>query len=316
MQKIGGLNLGQYGECLPNEDRSYGGNAFYVDMVPASAFHSNLRAMLPLAQWKELSTYVRARNHERCEICNSALRLEAHERWHFDPQTRLQTLKRIMCLCKQCHLSVHIGLAGQLGLAQSIHAHIMEITGWTKKQLTEHVDGARDEWSKLSKGTWNIDVSMVQAIGMTIASETDIKNKIAGKNDQLSKEQGKLVLRTGIGTDDEFSVSLTAEVRANWVVVLAEDDADLLDGIALSNTLGLLYVAKPKESVNPDRPTLSAAKFVHAFTNPTPFKKGAHVKAAKDKPNLPVRFMVTSTDQIPEEDVAKFLPLGFIFTMG
>ena len=52
------LNFDQYGDSLPGEDRSFGGNSYYADLVPSGAWFSNLRAVIPASQWKELSAYV------------------------------------------------------------------------------------------------------------------------------------------------------------------------------------------------------------------------------------------------------------------
>ena len=51
------LNFDQYGDSLPGEDRSFGGNSYYVDLVPLRAWFANLRAAIPASQWKELSGY-------------------------------------------------------------------------------------------------------------------------------------------------------------------------------------------------------------------------------------------------------------------
>jgi hypothetical protein len=37
--------------------------------------------------------------------------LEAHERWIYDAPTGVQALRRLICLCTQCHTVTHFGLA-------------------------------------------------------------------------------------------------------------------------------------------------------------------------------------------------------------
>ena len=98
------FDFSAYGSALRGEDRLYGGNKFYVDTIPPTAFFSNLRASMSQYEWKKLSEYTRKRAGGRCEICSSDRRPEAHERLSFDASTRVQKLERLMCLCKACHL--------------------------------------------------------------------------------------------------------------------------------------------------------------------------------------------------------------------
>ena len=316
MKKKAALSFEKFGEALPGEDRSYGGNEFYVDMIPSSAFFSNLRAMMPIAQWKELSTYVRSRSQNRCEICGSDVRLEAHERWQFDKQTNLQTLKRIMCLCKQCHLSVHIGLSGQVGLRELTDSHIMSITGWTKEQLAEHIRKARVEWLVLSKIAWMPDVSIVLETGITINSSSSTKENILNKNNQIGGANKKTSLTIDGGTSAELTIDLKTQLRDNWVVIFAETDEEMLGGILLSDTAGLSYVAKPSDSVDPKSGSLKLEKFIEAFNNPTPSKGDAFIAEALRQPNLPQRFILEGAGEISPYLLAKFLAIGKIFSLN
>ena len=98
MAKKEPLACQQFGDTLPGKNREFGGNSFDVDLVPSGAWFANLRAAMLLAQWSALSAYVRSRSQNRCEMCGSDLRLEAHERWQFDAVTGTQTLMRMICL--------------------------------------------------------------------------------------------------------------------------------------------------------------------------------------------------------------------------
>lgn len=58
-----------------------------------------------------------------CEACGStedrAERrwLEAHERWSYNSKSSLQSLRRLVCLCSECHHVTHYGLAEIQGAA-------------------------------------------------------------------------------------------------------------------------------------------------------------------------------------------------------
>jgi hypothetical protein len=47
----------------------------------------------------------------------------------------VQTLRRLICLCNQCHTVTHFGLAQIRGLADEALAHLRTVTGMTASKL-------------------------------------------------------------------------------------------------------------------------------------------------------------------------------------
>jgi len=160
------ISLEQYPDSLPGEDRSFGGKNFSVEIVPPGAWFKNLRSMISRSQWNLISRYVRDRAGNRCEICDSDQRMEAHERWIFNEETKTQKLVRLISLCKKCHLGTHFGLAGQLGIAKEIKQHIFAVTGWTEAEFQAH--RSAQPIAKF-EGNWIIDVSIVKIAGVTLS---------------------------------------------------------------------------------------------------------------------------------------------------
>ena len=73
----------------------------YVDLVPTSAWLSNLQAELTGLEWRSCSAFVAARAAHQCEVCGSRSgRLECHERWSFDEVTGIQRLTSLQALEK------------------------------------------------------------------------------------------------------------------------------------------------------------------------------------------------------------------------
>ncbi|MEH6372814.1 hypothetical protein V7793_00390 [Streptomyces sp. KLMMK] len=74
----------------------------------------------------------------RCEACGAgedrqATRwLEAHERWVYDEARRVQTPKRLICLCTDCHTVTHFGYAQVRGLEAQAFAHLVKVTGMVR----------------------------------------------------------------------------------------------------------------------------------------------------------------------------------------
>ena len=95
-------------DLLPGEDRSLGSGLF-VDLVPSSCWFTNVRSCVVAKDWERLRRMITARAGHACEVCGATpdpaakTWLEAHERWTFDPATRVQRLGRLICLCTPYH---------------------------------------------------------------------------------------------------------------------------------------------------------------------------------------------------------------------
>jgi hypothetical protein len=84
----------------------------YVDLVPQTAWFSNVRAILTETQWRNVRSQVAENARHQCQICQgrgSAHAVEAHERWSFHVETQTQVLLRIEALCPACHQVTHFG---------------------------------------------------------------------------------------------------------------------------------------------------------------------------------------------------------------
>ena len=90
-------------ELLPGEDRNFGGDALFVDLVPDSCWFTNVRSCVSKRDWDRLRTMIYRRAGHRCEICGAGREpaaqvwLEAHERWSYEFATRTQHLVRLIC---------------------------------------------------------------------------------------------------------------------------------------------------------------------------------------------------------------------------
>ena len=283
------LNFEQYGDSLPGEDRTFGGNAYYADLIPSSAWFANLRTVIPAPQWKELSAYVRHRHQYRCEMCGSDKRLEAHERWLFNKETGTQRLMRIMCLCKMCHLSVHIGLASQLGFREEIENHIFSISGWEKNDLSAHMNDAREKWQSLSRASYKMDVSIAENVGITVHGPDTIQRNIAEKKTALAQERSKSMILNAHGENIHHCV--LDSIREGYVVILPKTDTDMLDGVPLSDISS--GVAKHPENIRGEAVHIPLALFVKAHNNPISVQYKKDIKQAlMDDQHTPRRLIV------------------------
>jgi hypothetical protein len=311
MAKRSHLNLEQYGESLPGENRSFGGNELYVDTIPQSAWFTNLRAMMPISQWQKLSAYVRHRNNDTCEICGSKERPEAHERWLFDEKTETQKLMRLMCLCRMCHLSTHFGYAEQIGFLEDVKKHFFAVNGWGDEELKKHLIANKEKITDNSKSIkWKIDVSIVQNVGINIYNEEELKNNIEKKREAIKNAQ-----RNSSIEFENVPLDLSRELRRGHVAIIAEKESDSLGSIPLSRD-GIdpvCYIAKPSSEVRKDAKQIPLTLFIKAHNNPITMKSRSHIEESLKNDKTPRRFIIKKT-WIDYDLAIDYFKYGIIFS--
>jgi hypothetical protein len=221
------------------ENRTFGGNQLFVDMIPRTSFYRNVRAMIYKGDWSIISRYIGDRVGNKCECCGidctkvgkdplsygsdlitleelsgvkledipeiiikqvglnpeewpedlfdfyyngkeqlnqmkktveiwNTPRLEAHERWSYNEETKIQKLERIIALCHRCHSLTHHGLAGIRQVHKFAEKHLMKTNEWTEEQVSEHCTEQWSLWKERSKIEWILDVSLISNSGLEV----------------------------------------------------------------------------------------------------------------------------------------------------
>jgi len=167
---------------LVGEDRNFGSGLF-VDLVPQTAWFTNVRSCVSGLDWDRIRRMVTSRAGNCCEICGGErdakdkIRMEAHERWEYDDADRVQILRRLICLCTRCHTATHMGLARIQGHEDEAIEHLMRINQWNETQAEAHVRKAFDTWERRSQKEWSLDVSMIEGIGVLLAKQPDASER-------------------------------------------------------------------------------------------------------------------------------------------
>lgn len=162
-------------DLLPGEDRNFGSGLF-VDLVPSSCWFSNVRSCVDQRDWERLRRMITTRAAQRCEVCHrsqdrEARRwLEAHERWAFDDSNNMQALRRLICLCTDCHTATHFGLASINGKSAEASKHLCTVTGLSANQVNQHIDAAFALWRRRSVITWELDLGILLNADITLAA--------------------------------------------------------------------------------------------------------------------------------------------------
>lgn len=169
-------------DLLPGEDRSFGSGLF-VDLVPSSCWFTNVRSCVSERDWERLRRMIVRRAASRCEACgrdedrDTRRWLEAHERWAYDEANRVQTLRRLVCLCTDCHTATHIGLAGINGKGDIARAHLAVVTRMSAREVEEHIGSAFEIWQARSAVSWTLDLSMLTDAGITLRRPPEVARR-------------------------------------------------------------------------------------------------------------------------------------------
>lgn len=140
-----------------------------LDLVPQSCFFKNLRSELCASDWNTLRREAYAAAGYKCEICGGRGKqhpVEAHEVWSYDSATAVQKLTGILCLCPDCHMVKHFGLAQMRGLEAKARKHLAKINDWSLRQVEAHLTEAFDEWRARSQISWTLDITWLDDKGI------------------------------------------------------------------------------------------------------------------------------------------------------
>jgi len=176
---------------LLGEDRNYGGNELFVDLIPSTCWFTNVRYCTHPRDWDRLRKYIYERVNYICECCHidtqkANVIIEAHERWDYNEETQIQKLVRIVALCHNCHQSTHIGLAGIRGVGVEAREHIKKTRGFTEEECEKHICDSFEIWRKRNKINWDLDLSLITSNNIELAKP--IPNKYSRNNIAKEKE--------------------------------------------------------------------------------------------------------------------------------
>ena len=128
-----------------------------INLVPADLHFVNLRAYFTKQEWDIIRKKVYDRAHHRCEICGGVgktHKVEAHEEWSYDTETRLATLERLTALCPSCHEVKHFGFAVVSGHEDRALAHLCKINNLSVEEAEEQVQAAFAKWDERNEIHW------------------------------------------------------------------------------------------------------------------------------------------------------------------
>lgn len=127
--------------------------------------------MVTKTQWDHIKKQVYSKSYYICEICEGIgpkHPVECHEIWSFNDKKLIQKLENMIALCPDCHMVKHIGLAQVQNKGARALSHLMKINKITKKQATDYIEKAFQQWQQRSLKKWEVDVSILKSYGIDI----------------------------------------------------------------------------------------------------------------------------------------------------
>lgn len=163
----------------------------HVDMIPFSSFGASLSNLLAPDNWREIRKHSHRSAGYVCEICGeNDGPIECHEVWSFDDVAVIggkgvQTLLRMLSVCRCCHEMFHPGLASLRGRAAEVAARIKAVNCWTNREhdvVARHMNTIH---AARSRKPWCLDLSLIAHLGPLQVSD---RWETAGKGRDLAVE--------------------------------------------------------------------------------------------------------------------------------
>lgn len=105
----------------------------------------------------------------------------------------VQTLKRLICLCTDCHTVTHYGYAQVRGVEAQAFAHLMMVTRMSPARAREHIAAAFEVWERRSRIAWELDLGILTGAGITLAPPPGATDR-ARVSDAVLRVEGRPVV--------------------------------------------------------------------------------------------------------------------------
>jgi len=140
-----------------------------IELVPKTSWYSNVRSNVKPAEWDRIRKKCYAAANNKCELCNDVgtnqgvrHAVECHEIWHYDDDTKKQTLTGLIALCPRCHKTKHPGLANIKGEMEIVIRQLMVVNKMERDAAEDYIRESFDVWRERSEHDWELDISFLE----------------------------------------------------------------------------------------------------------------------------------------------------------
>lgn len=137
------------------------------EFIPEESWKFNLRHILSLEAWDIVRRDAYKRAGYKCRICGRGnCRLEAHEKWSFDTEKKIQKLEDVLALCHDCHATIHYqrtALCDGAEGARRAEEHFMSVNKCSESEFHEALTRAAVRHAELNAiEDWRLDLSFLK----------------------------------------------------------------------------------------------------------------------------------------------------------
>lgn len=166
-----------------------------IELVPQTAWWSNVRSNVTRAQWEVCKRYANAKTGGVCIVCgdvgqnqNRKHAVEAHEIWDYDDERQIQTLVDIVPLCPRCHQVKHIGRSQAVMspyMYDQLVRHLCRVNGWWNsfaiasnspnaedtRHAQRYINTCFEVWAERSRHAWELDITFLKMLGLEVEAK-------------------------------------------------------------------------------------------------------------------------------------------------
>ncbi|OZB22915.1 MULTISPECIES: hypothetical protein [unclassified Acidiphilium] len=144
---------------IAGEDRSLGGNLLGYE--PHGPTMPLLADLLDRDMFLDLKRLVVRRSEFKCEACGRTNFQRPFDRWEYDKRSKIRTLRRLLCLCKQCHIASLRKFDRPLHPLDPRDAQMRRGRDITYEQLQVYAAEQQRIIEGLAKIKWRSDISIL-----------------------------------------------------------------------------------------------------------------------------------------------------------
>lgn len=134
------------------------------ELVPDGVWKDNLRNRLSKEAWDFLKKDAKKRTGGKCAICGKKTTLlEAHEKWSYNLENKVQKLEDILAVCKDCHSVIHIERTELKGDIERAEKHYIKVNNCSYSEYRLARGKANELHQKLNQvDEWQLDLSFLK----------------------------------------------------------------------------------------------------------------------------------------------------------
>ncbi len=140
-----------------------------IELVPETSWFSSVRSKVSKKDWDIIRRDVYKKADYKCEICGGVgerYPVACHEIWKYYDDSNIQRLYGFISLCPSCHEVKHMGFANVRDRGDIATEHLAKVNNWPANDASRYVKAAFKKWCERSTFEWEIDLSLLDEIGI------------------------------------------------------------------------------------------------------------------------------------------------------